>query len=139
MGKASFKIFPDNHLIIEKFSGTFIISEYEQMKRDEFKHPDFNLNYDVLADLRAGFFEYKNVAPDETIMSVTDFLKSNKEKIGKRKCAFLAINPDQVVSSIFYDNFIKGLPIVSKSFTTVTAAVDWLAVPDKEEILQYLK
>ena len=139
MGKASFKIFPDYKLIIEKYSGTFIISEYERMKKDEFKHPDFNPDYDVLADLREGYFESKNVAPDETVLSVTDFLKSNKENIGKRRCAFLAINPDQVVSSIFYENLIKGLPIVSKSFTTVTVALDWLAIQNKEEILKYLK
>jgi hypothetical protein len=139
MGSATFKILPDNKLIIEKYSGTFLISEYERMKNDEFEHPDFNPDYDVLADLREGYFESIDVAPDKTVISVTDFLKSNKVNIGKRRCAFLAINPDQVVSSIFYENFIKGLPIVSKSFSTVLAALDWLAIQKKEEILLYLK
>jgi hypothetical protein len=139
VGKASFKILPKNKLIIEKFTGTFVLSEYELMKKDEFDHPDYNQNFDVLADLRNGYWDFDSAAPDESVMSVTDYLKSNKDKIGKRKCAFLAINPDQVVSSIFYENFIKGLPIISKSFTTIEAALDWLAIIGKKEILEYLK
>jgi hypothetical protein len=139
MGNASFKILPSNKLIIERFTGTFKLSEYIRVKKEEFSHSDFDSNFDVLADIRETVYGLKTGTQDETILSVTDYLKSNKEKIGKRKCAFLAINPDQVVSSIFYENFVKGLNIVSKSFTTLNAALDWLAIKDKKEILDYLK
>jgi len=138
MEKASFKILPENKLIIEKYSGTFLITEYERMKQEEFSNLDFNSNFDVLADLRETCFELKTVSPNETIKSVTDYLQTNKDKIGKRKCAFLAINPDQVVSSIFYSIFVKELPIISKSFNTVDAALEWLGVKNKEEILDEL-
>jgi hypothetical protein len=139
MGKITFKIFPKNKLIIERFSGAFLLSDYEQMKKDEFIHPDYDQNFDVLADLRDGYYESNSISPDKILMSVTNFLKSSKEKIGKRKCAFIAINPEQVVSSIFYENFIKELPIVSKSFTTLNAAMEWLAIKDKDDLLDYLK
>jgi len=139
MGNASFKILPGNKLIIEKFTGIFKLAEYIKMKKEEFSHSDFDSNFNVLADIRETVYGMKTDTPDEPIMSVTEYLKSNKEKIGRRKCAFLAINPDQVVSSIFYSNFIEGLPIISKSFTTLNAALDWLAIKDKKEILDYLK
>jgi len=139
MGKASFNILPHYKLIIEKYSGSFLISEYKRMKNEEFEHPDFNPVYDVLADLRDACYEMKEPEPDKVIMSVTDYLKSNRGKIGKRKCAFIAIKPDQVVSSVFYSEYVKDLPIDSKVFSTIEAALNWLAVKNIDSIKDSLK
>ncbi len=138
MGKASFKILPENKLIIEKYLGTFFIHEYERMKKEEFAHPDFNVNYNVLADVRQASFGIKVNTPDKKMELVTEYLQTHKDKIGKRKCAFLAENPEQVVNSIFFSEYVKDLPIYVKTFSTVNAALQWLGVKNKENIFDVL-
>jgi hypothetical protein len=134
VSKAYFKILPALNLIIETFNGKFQLSEYERMKRDEFSDPLFNPNFHVLADIRKADFGFETNNAESKVFQVTEFLKSNKEKVGIRKCAFLTVNPDQVVSSIFYTEYIKTLPIQAAAFSTLDKALEFLEIKGKKEL-----
>jgi hypothetical protein len=138
MVKVSFKILPDCKLIIEKYAGPFSVELYEQMKLEEFSDPEFNSNYNVLADLRKASFGTQSLSSEKEMALVSKFLMSNKENVGKRKSAILTANPEQVVSSIFFMESVKPLPVIVESFSTVDAALKWLGVKDNKSCMDEL-
>jgi hypothetical protein len=138
MGNATFKILPECKLIIEKFNGIFSLEAYEKMKKEEFANAEFNSSFNVLADLRKASFGVQLNSSEEEMALVSRFLIKEKDQIGKRKSAILTENPDQVVCSILFMEFVKPLPLIVESFSTIEAALKWLGVKDNGDCMNEL-
>lgn len=138
MAKASYKILPEFELIIETYVGKFFPSEYERMKKDEFADPQFNMNYNTLVDIRKVEIDFNGAIIEDNVSLMSEFLKINKEQIGKRKCAIFTSKPEQVVGSIFFSDYIKTLPITVGAYSTLDGALEWLNIKDRQSIMQEL-
>jgi hypothetical protein len=133
----TFTILTQEKLILEKYAGYFDLNDYMKFKEQEYSSPDFKPYYNLLVDLR-NVYEHK--PPDFVAKSIGNYLKSNPEKIGKRKTAFITSEPFQVVNTILYSEYAKeSLPISVNRFSTFEAAIDWLGINDKEWVRKELE
>jgi len=86
--KNSFIIFPEKNLIVETLSQDINPKNYSELKFEEFRHKQFNRNYNLITDLRN--FQLNGNA--KFIQNVIDVLMENKGKMNRKKSAIICNN-----------------------------------------------
>lgn len=121
--KTFYKIFPEEKIIIEYFSGKAKWNDLVELKQKEIDEINYNPNYSVITDIRNAELDLNAL---EEIVKYLDFLHSNSKSIGSRKTAALTNNKEQVIHSEMLKIMKNNLPIDIKSFSTLEAIFDWL-------------
>jgi len=122
MEESGYTIDVEGKIIIETFCGIFNLTNYERLKSDEFADPRFSHDFNVLSDIRMTNSKFNN----EDAKRLVNFLYKNIPKTGNRKCAVVTKTPQQVVFSVFFEEYSKILPVEVMTFSTVEAAMDWI-------------
>lgn len=120
--KNSYKILPNEKIIIETYSGTFSLISFIKLKRKEFFDKDYNSSYDYIVDFSGVYF------PDyQRYQDIVYFLELYVDKLQLSKCALITQNPNQVVESVLFSmEAEKILPISFKVFSGIKPAFTWI-------------
>ena len=121
--KINYKIDNKQKAIIETWPEEILIEDYIDVKQRQFKDSDFNPDFDVITDLRGLTQKYKDV----TIQEIIDFIAKNSNNMRDRKSAVIADNPHSVASAYVFKDKSKNLPVKIRVFSTIDAALEWLA------------
>ncbi len=121
--KINYQINPSQKAIIETWPSEIMIEDYINVKQRQFKDSDFNPDYDVITDLRGLTQKYT----EETIQEIVDFIAKNSNNMRDRKSAVIADNPHSVASAYVFKEKSKNLPVKIRVFSTIDAALEWLA------------
>jgi len=125
-----YKFFPELQLGIEIFFGNIYYSDLIELKEKEIKDSNFNPNFNGLVILNNAYF---NISSDE-IEAFKEYLKKQKQLLGKRKTAILTQTPNQVVNAMLYSIPDKDIPMKFKVFSTIKASINWIGIqPEYEE------
>lgn len=123
-------ILKDRDLVIEILSGNFELSDFVNLKKTESEDPDFDPNFNSILDIR----NIENAFSKEVQHALKEFLKIIKtiQHVSKRrKAAVITSRPAQVAGITWY-KLMDDRGIEYKIFSTLSAAAEWIGVPEKE-------
>ncbi len=123
--KTRYCILPELNLIIEYYWGVINLDNIKNLESRKNNDVDSDCNYNVILDIRDAKFNLG----EEDIVEISVFMKTNKNSFGKRKCAFLTITPNQVVSPMLYKSQINSFPMKYEIFSTMNASLRFINVP----------
>jgi hypothetical protein len=117
-----YKIFPELGLVVDLYHGDLDLNGLIAFKRRQVLDTAFSPRFDLIADSRRSVLHFE---PSDVEM-YADFVMQAGDVIGKRKTAFLADKPYQVVLATLFEGFDNRLPHTFKVFTTPDAAISWI-------------
>ncbi len=115
--KNSFIIFPEKKIIFETLSQDINPKDYSELKFEEFRHKQFNRNYNLITDLR----NFKLNGNADIIQNIIDVLMENKGKMNRKKSAIICNNFTEL------NKILNTHPSYSeiKVFTSQKEAENW--------------
>ena len=120
--RSTYKIFPEHRLIIEFHKGILEVDTYIEFKKKLAIDTLFEANMNYLIHFKEVTFK----TTSEDILRFIDFMKTQEEKIGKRRLAFITNTPNQVVSTTIYKSLQNDLMQEVEIFSTNSEAIKWL-------------
>ncbi len=120
--KSSFKIQEKDKFITETLSSDITTDEYIKLKHDEFHHPEFNRNFNLITDFRL----CENNFDDRDLQEMINIFKENKGKADREKSA-LVITDINRLSRINLNNNDSASTQEIKYFTNIDDARKWVA------------
>ncbi len=121
--KINYQIDSSQKAIIETWPAEIMIEDYIDVKQRQFKDSDFNPDFNVITDLRS----LTQIFIEDTIYKIVEFMSIHSDKIRDRKSAVIADNPQSVASAYFFKEKCRKLPVKIQVFSTIDAALEWLA------------
>ncbi len=133
--KNSYKIIPEEKLIIETYRGYFSLLSFITLKRKEATDKLYNNTYDYIIDFSDVYF------PDyQKYQDIVYFIELYADKIKLNKCAIITRNPNQVVESVLFSmEAEKLLPIAFKVFSSFKTAYAWIKFEHVHNNLDFLE
>jgi len=120
--RACYKIFEEEQIIIEYFSGRTIWSDLIKMKKREVAEANYNSNFNIITDVRNAILDVEDL---NNVNKYLEYLRNNNKSVGNRKTAILTNSSEQIIHSELLRAMKADLPINFKSVGTTEAAFKW--------------
>jgi len=126
----AYKILPKLHCVVEYYCGELGLNDLiEYQKRvavDEHYDPTFN----IISDFRESDIKVKA----DDVVPFIDFVKKHRP-VAKRQSAVLTDTPYQFVVGELYKMHLGSLPMNVSVISTVDAAIQWVGLSIKQNIV----
>ncbi|MCF6364699.1 MAG: STAS/SEC14 domain-containing protein [Bacteroidales bacterium] len=121
--KSTYRIYPNEVIIIETLSKNINTDEYTKLKHSEFKDPDFNRNFNLVTDLSS----FDKNTDKQFLQNIIEIFKENKGKINREKSA-IVVNDKNLLKKIDIKvKQNKKTKYEIKVFTNIEDARKWVS------------
>jgi P2-related tail formation protein len=128
-----YKIIPELRLVIEYFGGYLSIEDVLETKRQQIKD-----NYDPTYNFIVDYREARNILDKNELKEYVNFVKQNKEFIGKRKSAIISNSTVSMVTTSIYAMYGRtALPMDIAIVQNLYEAMEWTEIDKSHYKLVY--
>jgi hypothetical protein len=125
----NYRILPEKELMVMYLSGRINVEEFIAICNLLIKDPEFNTEFNILIDFKDTTLDFNR----EGVERMVTWIEQNAR--WPRRSAYLTQTPNQVATTMMYDNLLKGiLPVKIRICSTVKKAMDWVGLSHEDQI-----